>query len=128
MDELDKPIGNKDYIKLSAGSVIVNKITIEERPTKKGGKVKIVYFHCKHPEMEEPIQLSSVKIKKVQGNNETIMKDALWYHLDDDENIQQNSNVAILLRHYKKQTLKQFEGSALDTEQDASGYLVIKSY
>ena len=127
-DDLDRPIGNKEQSKLSAGAVIVQSITIDEKPTKKGGKVKILTFHCKHPEREELVKLSNIKLKIVQGNNETIKKDALWYNLDDDGNIAKNCNVAIMLRFYKKETLKQFEGQFLNTELDASGFLCIKAY
>lgn len=127
-DELEKPIGTKEKQRLLAGSVIVEDVTIAERPTKKGGKVKIVNFHCNHPDADELIVLSNVKIKLTQGNNETIKKDALWYHLDEDQNIRKDSNVAILLKYYKRDNLKQFIHTAITTEADAEGYLCIKAY
>ena len=49
-DELDKKIGTKEKAKLTAGSVQVFKVSIEEKPTKKGGKAKLVVFSCKHPD------------------------------------------------------------------------------
>lgn len=127
-DELERPIGTKEKAKLTAGSVIVEEITITERPTTKGGKVKIVQFHCNHPLAESLIVLSNVKIKVSQGSNETIKKDALWYHLDEEGNIRKDSNVAILLKTYKKDNLKQFLHTEVTTEADAQGYLTIKAY
>lgn len=125
-NELEKPIGTKEASKLSAGSVIVENITIE--PAKEGSKAKIVKFHCKHPDKIEIIVLSNVLIKKTQGNNINIKKDAMWYNLDDDENIRKTSNLAEVMRFYRKNSLKEFIGSPVNTELDASGYLAIKAY
>jgi hypothetical protein len=128
MNELDKPIGTKEQPKLSAGSVMVSAVNIVERPTKKGGKVKIVEFDCKHPDSMDILKLSNLKIKKVQGNNETITKDGIWYREDVDGNIDKRCNASIVMTFYKKNTLKEFVGTAITTEQDALGYLTIKAY
>lgn len=125
-NELEKPIGTKEQTLLSPGSVVVKEITIE--PPKEGSKAKLVVFHCLHPDKEELIKLSNVKLKKVQGNNETIKKDTLWWNLDDDGNIRKNSIVADVLRFYNKGKLKDFENTDITTEADASGYLCIKAY
>jgi len=128
MNELDKSIGTKEQPKLTAGSVIVKEVTIDEIKTKKGGKAKIVSLHCKHQDKEELIKLSNMKLKIVQGNNETISKDGIWYREDEDGNINKNCNTSILLKFYNKQNLRQFENSSINTELDASGYLAIKAY
>lgn len=128
MSELDKPIGNKEQPKLSAGSVKVTAVKIKELPTRKGGKVKIVSFTIKHPEVEQTFEISNMKIKKVQGNNETISKDGMWYREDEDGNIDKKCNAAELMRFYKMNTLSQFVETFVTTEQDATGYLTIKSY
>lgn len=125
-DELDKPIGTKEATKLSAGSVIVKQVSIE--PPKEGSKAKLVVLHCLHPDREELIRMSAIKIKKVQGNNETIKKETLWYNLDDDGNIRKGSSVALLLSAYNKPTLRALENSSVNTELDATGYLTIKAY
>lgn len=128
MNELDKPIGTKEQPKLTAGSVIVQSVTIDDLPTSKGGKAKIVALHCKHPDKPELIRLNNMKIKKVQGNNETLTKDGIWYREDNEGNISKTCNTAELMRFYSKETLGQFVGSVITTELDASGYLIIKAY
>lgn len=125
-DGLDKPIGKKEQTKLTAGSVIVSNVAIEA--PKEGSKAKIVNVYCKHPDKEEPIKISSVMLKMVQGNNITIKCDTLWYHEDSEGNVVMRSCVAELLRFYKKETLRNLIGSVVNTEQNASGYLAIKAY
>lgn len=128
MNELETPIGTKERPKLSAGSVIVKEVKIDTKDTRKGGKVKMVFLLIQHPDKDELISISSIKIKKIEGNKETILKDGLWYHLDDENNIEKDSNVAKLLKFYKKETLKDFINSSVTTEADANGYLAIKAY
>lgn len=125
--ELDKPIGNKEQPKLTAGSVVVESVEVVAKGEGKK-KFKIVEFTVKHPDKEEPIKLSNLKLKKVQGNNETITKDGVWYREDSDGNIDMRCNAALILKFYNKQTLKQFEHTLITTELDNSGYLVIKAY
>ena len=125
-DGLDKPIGTKEPTKLSASAVIVKEIAIE--PPKEGSKAKLVVLSCLHPDREEMIRLSAINVKKVQGNNINIRKDTLWYNLDDEENIRKGSAVANLMSFYNVKTLKGFVNTTVNTEADASGYLVIKAY
>ena len=127
-NELDKKVGNEIKPKLSAGSVVVKEVSIEPKKTKKGGEAKLVVFRCLHPDKNELLALSNIKIKVVQGNNETIKKDALWYQEDSTGNIASYSNVAKVLNFYKKATLKDFENTSIETELDAAGYLCIKAY
>ena len=124
--ELDTEIGTIEQPKLSAGSVIVKEITIE--PPKEGSKAKLVVLHCLHPEQDELLKLSNVKIKKVQGNNETIKKDALWWNLDKEGKIRKGSATAQCLNFYNKKTLEEFKNSSIQTEADANGWLCIKAY
>jgi hypothetical protein len=126
-NELDKPIGTKEAAKLTAGSVIVKTVEVVEK-SKGTKKFKIVELNVLHPEREELVKLSNLKIKKVQGNNETITKDGIWYREDDDGNISKNCNTAELLRFYNKQSLKQLENTSITTELDSAGYLCVKAY
>lgn len=125
-NELETQIGTKEQQKLSAGSVVVKEITIEA--PKEGSKARLVVFHCQHPDRDDLIKISNVKVKIVQGNNETIKKDTLWWNTDEEENIRKNSRVADVMRFYNKKTLKSFETTSVNTEQDASGFLCIKAY
>ena len=130
MSELDKAIGTKEKPRLTAGSVIVDHLEVKEQEStkRKGAKFKIINFYCKHPDREEQIQLSNMMVLKVQGNNKTISRDGIWYREDEDGNVDKNCNAALVMKHYHKSSLKQFEGSPIDTELDTAGYLAIKSY
>lgn len=130
-NELVKPIGTKEQPKLSAGSVIVKSIKVTEKESEKKGKklkFKIVEISCLHPDKPEEIILSNMKVKIVQGNNETISKDGIWYREDEDGNIDKNCNTAKLLKFYNKPNLQSLENSSIITEQDANGYLCVKAY
>jgi len=129
-NELDKPIGTKEQPKLSAGSVIVKSVEVLQKEPKdaKKKKFKIVEVGILHPDKEEIIKLSNLKIKKVQGNNETITRDGIWYREDADGNIDKNCNASQLIRFYNKKTLNELVGISITTELDNAGYLAIKSY
>jgi hypothetical protein len=125
-NELEKEIGTIEQPRLTAGSVIVKQITIA--PPKEGSKAKIVTLHCQHPDKEELVKLNNIKIKKVQGNNETITKDGIWYREDKEGKVDKKCNASELMRFYQKKNLKEFENSSVTTELDAGGYLAIKAY
>jgi hypothetical protein len=59
-------------------------------------------------------------IRVVQGNNETIKKDALWWNLDQDGTIRMKSVLADVLKFYNKKTLKDFIGTEIKTEPKCS--------
>lgn len=127
MNELDTPIGTEERQMLSAGSVLVKEVKIE--PAKEGSKAKVVRLVCKHPDRETPITLSNVKVRKVQGNNETIKRDTLWWNVEEKTgNIRKNSVLADFLRFYNKQKLQDFINTEIKVEPDASGYPCIKIY
>ena len=127
MGELDKKIGTTTRQTLTAGSVLVKDIIISTKKTKKGGDARLVEFVCKHPDKED-LHLSNVKVKIVQGNNETIKKDTLWYSEDTDGNITSYSLLAKVMKHYKKDSLSAFKETYIETELDSLGYLCIKAY
>ena len=129
MDELDKPIGTIEKPRLSAGSILVDRVEIVEKTSTKGrgGKFKIVNFICKHPDATETISIGNLLLMKVQGNNKTITRDGIWYREDSEGKIDKTCNAALIMKHYNKTSLKQFEGSTIVTELD-SGYLTAKAY
>ena len=81
-----------------------------------------------HPDREELVNISNIKIKKVDGNNETITKDGIWYREDEDGNIDKRCNAAQLLRHYNVSSLGKLVNTTVNTELDSAGYLCIKAY
>lgn len=127
MSELDKTIGTKEQPKLTAGYVVVTSVEVASKGEGKK-KFRITEVNVLHPDKEESIKISNIKIKKVQGNNETITKDGIWYREDVDGNIDKNCNTAQLLRFYNKKSLNELVNSSVVTELDNAGYLCIKAY
>lgn len=127
MDELDAKVGNKDVVKLVAGSVIVKQVVVETKE-KNNKKFKLVSLHVLYPDRIELVKLTNIMIMKVQGNNRTIAKDGIWYRLDEDQNLDKNCNAALLVRTYGKESLKQLENTSINTELDTQGYLCVKAY
>jgi hypothetical protein len=125
-DELDRPIGTKEQTKLAPGSVLVREVKIE--PPKIGSKAKLLALYCKHPDRAELIKLTAIKVKRVSGNTESLKRETLWFNVDSDGNVTKGGPVAEVMNYYNKSAPRQFENSAIDTELDATGYLVIKAY
>ena len=126
-DELDKTIGDEEPAKLTAGSVIVKTVIVVQKGEGKK-KFRITELEVKHPDKEENIKLTNLKLKKVQGNNETISKDGIWYREDSKGAIDKTCNTALLLKHYGKSSLRQLENTSITTELDSNGYLCVKAY
>jgi len=127
MSELDKPIGTKEQPKLTAGVVVITSIKVTSGGEGKK-KFKITELSVLHPDKEEAIKLTNLKIKKVQGNNETITQDGIWYREDADGNIDKNCNTAQLLRFYNKNSLNELVNTSITTELNNAGYLCVKAY
>lgn len=129
MDEtqtkLDKKVGDKELQVLKPAKVLIAGVKLDPKTVK--GKTKdIVKIICKHPEREEPIEISKVKL--VKGN--TVKVSGLWYDEDEDGNIQKGSAIAELLNYCEAGSLRELEGHEVDTakESDSSNYLVLKVY
>ena len=124
-EKLEKPIGTKESVKLSAGLFVVKAVSIETVKRKTGEVVgDKVMLSIQHPDAQDFVALSSVAYLK----NKSVKQSALWYMEDSEGNIPKNSAVAETMRFYKKNKLKEFEGTAINTEVDDKGYLCIKAY
>lgn len=126
---LDKKIGTKELQVLKPAKVKIAGVRLDTKTIKKSRtskEVDIVVLVCKHPEREEPIEISKVKL--VKGN--TVRTYGLWYDEDADGLIQKGSAIAELLERCSAQSLKELESKEVDTttESDSSNYLVIKAY
>lgn len=87
-----------------------------------GHKVVLI---CQHPDLlEKPIEISSVKYLK----GKILKNSALWLNKDKDNKIPYNSALAITMRYYEQNTLKQMIGVYLETVTDENGYLIAKAY
>jgi len=123
--KLDKKIGTKELQVLKPTKVKIAGVRLDPK-TVKGKETEIVILLCKHPEREEPIEISKVKL--VKGN--TVKTSGLWWNQDDEGLIQKGSAIADLLTFCSVDTSKELDGKEVDTttESDTSSYLIIKAY
>lgn len=124
-DKLDKPIGNKESVKLQPGSFPVEAVSVEDVKKKTGEAVgEKVVLSIKHPDAQDLVALSSVAYLK----NRSVKQSALWYGEDEDEHIKKNSALAEVMNFYKVSSIREFKDKVLEVELDNQGYLCIKAY
>ncbi len=126
-DKLNKHIGTIESKKLEAKPIIVLSVIIKEVPNKKEpGKIigEMAHLLCKHPDAEDPIDISKTKYLKDDKINDS----GLWYNEDADGNIVKASALAAVLSHYGCANLKAFEKQELQTISNSEGYLCIKAF
>jgi len=123
--KLDKKIGTIELQVLKPARVEIAGVRLDPK-TAKGKAVEIIVLLCKHPEREELIEIS--KIKLVKGN--TVKTSGLWWFEDKEGLIQKGSAVAELLSFCKVESPRDLTGQEIDTttESESSNYLVIKAY
>lgn len=128
-DILKKRIGNKEVKSLEPKDVTVVGLCVDDVAGKKGSKNegKVVGQKlgvlCKHPDKEEAIKISSIKY--IKGDSVKTM--TLWVNVDEDDNIQKGSSVALLLEKYGVETIEELEKKTLKTDLDGD-YLCLKCY
>jgi hypothetical protein len=130
-DIFSKGIGNKEALtSLQAKPVIVlgkeAKAVLGKAGSKNAGKEvgKKLVLICKHPDREEPINISEMVF--VAGK--TVKTSTMWINLDADGNIQKGSTVALLLEKYQVPSVNALENKTLQTELDENKFLAIKVY
>lgn len=118
-------IGNKETVKLSPLRIKILSYEIKMQQNKAKENVgEKVTFKCKHPEKEEPIEVSSVIYEK----DGALKTSGSWFQLDSDGKIAKNSAVAKVLQILSVGNLKATVGKELDTKLDNKGYLCLKAY
>ena len=129
-DEIfSKKIGNKEGISLTAKPVQVQGLKAEIVKGKADGKNagkevgKKLILICKHPDREEPLNLSNMVMRV--GN--TIKASTMWINLDDAGEIQKGSLIAQILTKYNVATLNDLVGKNIETELDGK-FLAVKAY
>ena len=127
-DELmNKKKGNIEAKKLEAKPIKIATVKIKET-TKDGKAMKspLIHFVCKHPDKEEVISISKVKLVR----NEKVVTVGLWVSLDEEGNFQKGSALTDLLDFIKCETLSEVEGKDVETvmESDTSQFLCLKAY
>lgn len=120
-DELNLKVGNKEVVTLKPGVVKVVDVKVEELGSKKAKKVICL---CKHPNAEEPIQISGIKYEK----KEKLVTTGLWVNKDDEGNIQKGCALAVFLNLCGVETPAELKEKELTTVSDDSGYLIFKAY
>lgn len=122
--ECDKiGIGTKETQSLLPKAVLVqgHKVEAVEKDGKKiGDKVVLI---SKHPDREDPIELSQVKYLK----GDKVTTSGLWFNLDEDKLIPKQSALAETMRKYGCNAVEDFDGKEIETDLDGK-YLVIKAY
>jgi len=122
-EKLEKKIGTKEIETLKPAKVKVMNVDLVE--VKFGNKTnEKVVLSCKHPDREEPINISTVKVLK----KDKVKTSGIWYNMDEEKNIQKNSVLAGFLIFAGVENLKQLVEKEFDTIADDDGFLCIKAY
>ena len=119
--DLDTPIGNKEVEKLKPAKVTIESAKIEIVGDKKLEKVTCL---VKHPDSNEPIKISAVKMEKFTK----LKVVTLWVNKDVDGNLQKGSALVDFLVFADANTIGELKGKEVETAQDDAGYLIFKAY
>ncbi len=127
-DILNKSVGTKELPKLEPKEVEIQGLRIDPKK-KKGTEQKIgdiLVLLCKHPDKEEIMEITQVKILK--GDNLKVV--GLWITEDEEGKLQKGSACDSLLKITGLSTLGQLEGTKVQTvvQSDNNPYLCIKGY
>ena len=120
-NELEIGIGNEEAITLKPGKVKILSVKTEEVGTKKSKKL---IAEVKHPDKEEPIQISAVKYES-KGKLEV---SGLWVNKDSKGMIRKGSALAVFLQKEGCKTSAELVNKEPETATDDKGYLVFKAY
>lgn len=120
-NELNLGIGTKELTTLKPARVKIESVKIEAVGDK--GNKKVVCL-CKHPEKEEPINISAVKFEK----KDKLEFVGLWVNRDEDKLVRKGSALAVLMNFLNAKTIIELEQKEIDTIEDEKGYLCFKAY
>lgn len=112
-------IGTKESIKLEPKVVVIKMVKTETKT-----KGIIVECLCAHPDREELIKISKVKIEL----KSKLSVSGLWVNLDDEEKLVKSSALAKFLVFNNCKTIEELANKTIATVEDESGYLVFKAY
>lgn len=124
----NKKVGNIEKQKNTLSEKIVTIVGYTEQTEKSNGdkmKVPLVQILIKHPDKEETIKISKIKVLL----KDKVITKSLWVQLDADNNIQKSSAIDNLLSYHKVNTISELEGKVIDTVMDEeSNFLCLKAY
>jgi hypothetical protein len=89
-------------------------------------KSPLVHILVKHPDREEPLELSKIKFIKA----DKIVVTSLWANLDSEGLISKSSAIAELLRFMKVNTIEELAGKEIEAVEQSKEdlYLCLKAY
>jgi len=124
---LDKEIGTQEKQMLKPSKVKVVSVRIKDK-TNEGKEMKtpLLELRCKHPDNEELIDFTKVKLER----NGQLIVASTWISLDDDKKIQKSSTIASLLNFLNIKTIKELYNKEIDTIEQSkeNKYLCLKAY
>jgi LysM repeat protein len=103
--------------------------TLTEKADKTKLKTPLIKIIVKHPDREEPLEISDIKYVK----NEKIVVATLWAYTTEEDGIvllSKNSAVAELLRFFKANSLEELTGKEIEAVEKSltDKYLCLKAY
>lgn len=119
--DLRTEVGDEEACLLKPKNVLVGGVKIEQLGEKKAKKLSCI---CKHPDKEEPINISEVKLE-MKGALKTM---GLWVNKDSKGYLRKGSALGNFLNFFDAKNASQLIGKTLPTTTDESGYLCFKAY
>lgn len=125
-EDLKIGIGNEEMQQLTAKKVKIVGVNTEDVISKDGKKIgKKVVCMAKHPDREDPVNISSVKHEKKTGQ---LAYTGLWLNLDSKGMIQKGSALAALMNKLNALKVEDINGKEAETVVGDKGYLTFKAY
>lgn len=127
-DYLNTPTGDTEGSQLlEPKEVTIGGVSIKTH-NKDGEKMDnpLVEIHCKHPDKDELIKITSIK----RLSDEKLITSALFIAVDNDKKFYKDSAIAFLLRFMNCTVLSELEGKKINTvrQADKSKYIALKCY
>ncbi len=124
---INTEVGDKERPRLGPAKVTILGVTIK-RKNKKDEVMNspLVTFLCTHPDAEEAIKMTKVKIQ--DGDNLKVVP--MFADIDKDDKLQKGSTVAAVLEFLKAKSLDDVTGKTMEAidESKDSKYLCLKAY
>jgi len=123
-------IGTKERSKLKPAKVKIVNVTIKSETNEgKAMKTSLAELNCKHPDKEELIQITKIKVER-NGKLEVV---STWIQTEDEEGtkkIVKSSALALLMTYLKVNTLEELYNKEIDAVEQSKedSYLCLKAY
>lgn len=126
-DLLKIGIGTKENVTLKPAKVKIVSVKLKEE-TNDGRKMStpLAYFECKHPDKDELVSISKVKLEK----NGKLQVVGIWVQLDEDGKLKKSSAISQILNYLNASTIEETFGKEIETirQSEDNQYLCLKAY